>query len=133
MISAPHLIDIKQVDIPAHSFSINIFELTRMCPFEVKRIYTLQTTDRASVRGHHAHLNQSQILFLLQGKAEIKLTNEAGEISTWKLAEKGLFIPESHWIELSMSARTTIICLASQSYSDLISVFDKDEFLNIAR
>jgi hypothetical protein len=133
MILPPGLIDIEKIDFHTDDFSINVFELTKMCPFEVKRIYTLKTTGQASKRGRHAHLNQVQILYLLQGKATVQLTDEHGVATVWDISEKCLFIPERYWIELSMEANSMIICLASQPYSGLTTIFDKEEFLNLSK
>jgi dTDP-4-dehydrorhamnose 3,5-epimerase-like enzyme len=130
MILLPQLIEIEKIDFEADGFSINAFELTKICPFEVKRVYTLISSDKTSIRGNHAHMNQSQMLYLLHGKAEMKLTDQSGAESHWIMSAKCLLVPSSYWIELSMAANTTILCFASQPYSDLETIFDKDVFLN---
>ena len=127
----PHFIEIKSIHGEENHFIIDVFELTQICPFEVKRIYTLKTIDKDSNRGKHAHLNQSQILYLQEGKAEVTLMNEYGNITIWELSEKCLFIPEKYWIDLHMAAHSIILCIASQPYDSLITVFDKKSFLNL--
>lgn len=109
---------------------IDVFEVEQTLNFNIKRVYFLYTSDKDLVRGNHAHKNQKQVLFRLKGGAKVKLTNHEGTEHLFVLENKPLFIPENHWIELSMEKDTQIMCLAEQSYQDLQTITNKLVFLN---
>lgn len=113
------------------NFTIEVFELTNICPFEVKRVYTLKTAEHPENRGRHAHLNQLQMLFLLQGSVTIQLTDTFGLESEWVLGQKGLFVPSNYWIELSMDKESMVLCFASQPFLSLETEYSKDRFLKM--
>ncbi len=115
-----------------NNFNIEILEFTKDYPdFKAERMYILSTADLENISGNHAHLNQSQILYLLKGKAELVLKTIDGKGSTFYLEDKAVFIPSKHWIELKLYPQTIVICLASRSYDTLESVYNFEEFLKL--
>lgn len=114
---------------PENNFTIEVFELTNICPFDVKRVYTLKTSEYPENRGKHAHLNQVQMLFLLGGSVAVQLTDTFGNKSEWVLGKKGLFVPANYWIELSMDKESLVLCFASQPFLSLETEYNKERFL----
>lgn len=115
----------------ADQLKIDVIEISKQNLFKVERVYFLTTTDESHISGNHAHLNQSQLLVLIKGQATIKLINLKHEESFFTLEERGLYVPESHWIELTIAPHSIVLCLASKSYTELKSIHHLDEFLNL--
>jgi hypothetical protein len=126
----PSLIEIPKVEFKDDEVIINFIELKERVPFEVKRIYTIHTRSKESIRGRHAHLNQEQIIFMLQGTAQVELTNATGQVFRFVADDKAIHIPPRHWIEIRPSPNAIMLCLASLPYNEVISVFDKNQFFN---
>jgi hypothetical protein len=112
------------------SVSISFFELNHVIPFEVKRVYTISTAEKESLRGQHAHINQDQVIICINGSASASITSDSGVNYSFNINLKALYIPANHWIEINMQQYSTILCFSSQHYNHLISTFDKKKFLN---
>lgn len=114
--------------------TINICELNSEIPFDVKRIYSLILPKVNICRGKHAHLNQMQLILVLDGKLEIELTNVKNEKFQFVLENnaQAILIPENYWIELRSLLPTVAVCLASQHFKDLETITDIQSFLNQA-
>lgn len=110
---------------------IDVIEISKHNLFKVERVYLLSTTDQSHFSGNHAHLNQSQLLVLIKGQAEIKLINLQKEELFFTLEERGLYVPESHWIELTIAPHSIVLCLASKAYNELKSIYNLEEFLSL--
>lgn len=112
------------------STQINIFELSEGLPFQAKRVYTIQSHDIAIERGHHSHLNQEQIIYVLNGKCLLTLESPSKERYTFQLINNGIavLIPRKHWITLKVEKSSTLLCIASKAYKDLLSCYDKEVF-----
>lgn len=110
---------------------IDVIEISKQKLFTVERVYFLSTAHQSHVSGNHAHLNQSQLFVLIKGQATIKLINLLHEKSIFTLEERGLYVPESHWIELTIAPESIVLCLASKSYNELNSIHNLDEFMNL--
>lgn len=125
----PHFIKFSNFDFYDGDFSINIVEMEADLNMTVKRFYFLESLEGSYTRGNHAHLNQDQIFIKQKGLLEVKLTSRDGAESFWKLENNPLFVPANYWIEVFLSKHSSVLCLASQSYKNLISISDKEEFL----
>lgn len=114
------------------NFKIDVFEFSKSIPnFKAERVYILSTEESENISGHHAHLNQTQLLFILNGKAELTLKNVDGEEFFFDLNDSGVFIPSKYWIELKMSSHTVVLCIASKSYDTLQSIHNYNDFVNL--
>lgn len=115
----------------SNKLKIDVIEISKQNLFEVKRVYFLSTKDEYHVSGNHAHLNQAQVFVLIKGQAKIKLINLKNKQFFFNIEERGLYVPDSHWIELTIAPESIVLCLASKSYDELISLHNLDEFLNL--
>lgn len=125
----PYYINLGKIDLE-NAVEINFIELLEMLPFKAKRVYTITTDNETSNRGKHAHLNQDQLVICVKGKAIASLTNKKGVLMEYDINRNALLIPKGHWIEIEMKPDSVLLCIASKSYNDLISIFDKSEFLS---
>jgi len=131
MLENPRFIEKEIYYKDAEHLKIDVIEISKHNLFKVERVYFLSTTEESHLSGNHAHLNQSQLFVLIKGQASIKLINLMHEESFFTLEERGLYVPESHWIELTIAPHSIVLCLASKSYTELKSIHQLDEFLNL--
>lgn len=124
----PYYIEFGKVDLN-EEVEINFLELIKNLPFSAKRVYTLVTKNQKSKRGNHAHLNQDQLIMGVKGNSILKLTDKKGKIFEFNLDRKAVIVPKNHWIEIEMKPNSVLLCIASRNYVDLISNFDKNDFL----
>lgn len=108
---------------------ISVFEFFENYKLSFKRMYFLETQATKTVRGKHAHINQDQVFILQEGSASIFLTNKVGKIEQFEIKKIPLLVPAGFWIELHMSVYTKVLCLATQPYSQLKTISNKELFL----
>jgi|GEM_PF-2499021 len=110
----------------------NILELSEMVDFLPRRVYTIDSNSVIIERGGHAHLNQTQLICAIRGRCKISITSPDGLAVSFGLnCSEGmaLIIPPNNWIEFRAEPDTVLICVASQSYRDVITVHSKSQFL----
>ncbi len=100
--------------------------------FKCIRSYFIKSTPAEIIRGNHAHKSLSQILIALNGKVNITLTNQKGEVFNHKLdnPQTGLYIPPMFWRVISFSKNAILLCHADQPYSENDYIRDFKEFKN---
>lgn len=100
-------------------------------PFEVKRIYWINSVPPGHVRGKHAHKTLSQFFVVLKGTVEIELRNcNSKEILNLGNNGKILVIGPGIWRELRRFSPDAILLVgASEDYDseDYISSWDEYE------
>ncbi len=131
MSNVPRFINKELYFKDSNQLKIDVIEISKNDLFKVERVYFLSTNTHSHISGNHAHLNQAQILVLVKGNAKIKLINLNNKEYHFNIEERGLYVPDSHWIELTLEPESIVLCLASKSYIDLKSIHNLDEFLNI--
>lgn len=112
--------------------TFNILELSELVDFQPRRVYTIDSGSVSIERGGHAHLNQTQLICAIRGRCTIGITAPDGLEASFGLnCSEGmaLIIPPNNWIEFSAEPDTVLLCIASQSYRDLITVHSKSQFL----
>ncbi|MEX0810930.1 MAG: WxcM-like domain-containing protein [Chitinophagales bacterium] len=126
----PSLIEFDQISLSEDQVNIDVFNLVDLCPFVPKRIYTIKTAENESQRGFHAHKNQSQVISIIKGQAKVLLLNNEGEKFVFNLTAQALFIPQNHWIEITLHKDSILLCFAEKLYHELSTIKDKTRFLN---
>lgn len=129
LIEVPTQISFKKKIFFDVGFELSILDNLTVKKEYIKRIYFLSSKNK-TIRGNHAHLNQFQILILMEGSAKLVLTNRKGVITHWNLIQGPVIVPKEYWIELHMEESTNILCLASNTYEKLNSIYDKKNFLD---
>ena len=128
----PKYIELNELNEASIGFSLSILDdLEQFIP-SIRRLYFLASSFEPVVRGNHAHLNQHQILFLIEGKATLNLESVVGEKFSFKFDGRGILIPPKYWIELEMDSHSKVLCLASQAYCKLLSINKKEAFSKLS-
>jgi len=129
MLDLPRLIEKEVYYKDFEQLKIDVIDIAKNNLFAVERIYFLSTNNEKHISGNHAHLNQSQLFYTISGAATIKLINPKNEEYLFKLEKKGVYVPCSYWIEVTVEPNSIVLCIASKSYGDLITIHSLDEFL----
>jgi hypothetical protein len=116
-----------------NQLQIDVIEIAKLGLLNIERVYFLTSHQHSHVSGNHAHLNQSQIFMLVKGSAQLQLTNSDTKQYEFKLEKRGLFVPEAHWIELTLAPDSIVLCLASKSFDQLISINNIEEFFALKK
>lgn len=128
-LKTPAYIELDEVLEPNNDFKISIIDIFKDYGYVIKRLYFLKSGKIGMIRGNHAHLNQNQILFLVDGDAEVNVINRTNVKQVFILdKKKAVIIPENHWIEVMMKPNTKILCLASKSFDEVETVKERDFF-----
>lgn len=126
---APCLIDLPQ----RHDArgSLGFIETEKLVRFETKRVFYLYNIKDNEERGHHAHKELQQFVFLASGSCNIKLEGK-GQTSEFLLDDpsKGVYIPPMHWSILTdFSKNAVCVVLCSDFYDEADYIRDYQEFL----
>ena len=104
--------------------------------FPFKRIFYLDSFDKVNSnfdkRGFHANMNCDELLMVIKGKIEVKLTSqEQKEFSFTLEKNQTLNLPKKYWIEYTiLDPSSIILVLASETMSETISICDFKNFIN---
>ena len=98
------------------------------CPFIPQRMFCVRAGG-GQVRGHHAHRQDQQFLFVIQGQVVVSTESPDGverrfELSDWT---KGLYLPAMTWAEqkyLSEIAILAVVCARPYDEFDYIRSLD---------
>lgn len=99
-------------------------------PFEIKRVYWFYQVPEAQERGHHAHKKNQKILVCNKGTIEVNLENTSGKKFDFVLDKpfEGLFVPALYWGTFRFKGEASMICLASELYTEEDYIRDYEEF-----
>ncbi len=111
---------------------LTFFESRRDIPFEIKRIYYINSVPQGAIRGHHAHKNLKQMLFCPFGKIRIVLDD--GKMKHSVLLDtptRGLVIGDGIWRTMEFLTDNAVLCVAASDYYDENDyIRDYNEFIN---
>jgi mannose-6-phosphate isomerase-like protein (cupin superfamily) len=112
---------------------ISIAELTKLIPFEVKRVFWTYYTPESIVRGRHAHYVTEQILIAVTGRIIVTTEMPDGEISTFVLEkpEQGVYIPPNVWHTMQYSHTAIQLVLASTEFSEADYIREHRKFKEV--
>lgn len=132
------LSNVKQVQFPvkgdARGRLVVQEALSELVPFEIKRTFFIFDTTPGTVRGHHAHYRNRQMLICVSGACTIACEMPDGMRTAYRLdwPDKGLFIEGMVWHEMrEFSKDAVLLVLASEHYNEADYVRSYDEFRQI--
>lgn len=126
----PHKINYLNIIDNADDIALNVFNTFDDYGFLLKRFYTIESYKKKVVRGNHAHLNQKQIFLLVKGNVDIVLYDTENKKYNFSLDKLPLFIPENYWIEVYLNKQSKVLCMASESYDNVVTIKNKTDFLS---
>lgn len=115
---------------------LGVGEVARQIPFEVRRFYTItRLTHPDAVRGSHAHKKLKQVLFCLQGAAEVLIDDGLkSRVIHLDRPDEGLYLPPGIWHEVrGFKNNAILLVLASSLYDQSDYICDYEEFCRYAR
>lgn len=105
--------------------------LSELIPFEIRRTFFIFDTTPGTVRGHHAHRKNRQMLICVSGACTIDCEMPDGTKSIHRLdwPDKGLLVEGMVWHEMKeFSKDAVLLVLASEHYDENDYVRSYDEF-----
>lgn len=102
----------------------------KIFPDGIKRCFWTKDVSEGTVRGNHAHKEESQVLISIQGKVQVRITTLQGESFIFDLDSpaKGLLIPPLHWAETRFSENGILLVLSDREFSEADYIRDLKEF-----
>lgn len=112
---SPHMLNVKTIVDDRGSLSV-----PTDLPFKVNHFFVLHGFEQESNRGGHAHYSQRQIILCLFGCAVVLVGGPLEKPQTYILRspDEALYVPQLNWVEIRLSAGSSVIVLASQVYDD---------------
>ena len=130
-VTRPRLIQMLSVEDP--SGNITIAETGDFLPFELRRTYFLHGLSETSERGHHAHIEQQEIIVAASGSFQVTVEDQSGLRRPFKLDDPtvGLYLPGMLWRELDCFTGGAIcLVLCSHAYAESDYIRDYSSFRN---
>jgi dTDP-4-dehydrorhamnose 3,5-epimerase-like enzyme len=109
---------------------LSIFQVGSNIPFDIKRVFTV-LSDSGHVRGSHAHIFCSQILFCLAGEVRLTCDDGIGNKDTITLNRKsnGILIPPMIWAKQEyLVDNSLLMVICNQEFNEQEYIRDYDIF-----
>lgn len=100
-------------------------------PFDIRRVYFLDSAETGVVRAEHGHINLRQVLIALGGELAVDVTSSSGHTGSYRLLPFGeaLYVPAGRWRSVEFCSEDAIcLVLASEKYDEYDYIRDQDEF-----
>ncbi len=119
----PFWVALKEVEHPFGTLCVG--EQGHHFPFPVSRVYFVHAIPEEAVRGGHAHRENQEVVFCVQGACTLWLFAPDGKQHRFRLETptRGVFVPPLWWVELgeySPSAMTLVVASLPFRESDYI-------------
>jgi len=110
--------------------SLCVAEAARQVPFAIERVFWIFDVPGNARRACHAHRQQQEFIIAASGSFSVR-AEDGGITDQFVLdaPDKGLFIPELVWVELTeFSPQALCLAFASGPYDEADNVRDYDEY-----
>lgn len=109
---------------------INVAEVSKNVPFEIRRVYWVYDTPLHVERGNHAHKKSEQVIICLKGAIEVILEDPEGKEFRFILSkpDMALYIPPMHWRKVRIIEDAVFLCLASSYFNEEDYIRDYKDF-----
>lgn len=100
-------------------------------PFEVRRVYFLDSSATGVVRAEHGHVALRQVLVALGGELTVDVTSPSDHTKSYRLLpfDSALYIPGGCWRSVTFwSEGATCLVLASQEFDEHDYIRDQGAF-----
>ena len=127
----PYIINFQHTGVSSSGF-LNIAEIGKTIPFDVKRVFWTHAVPNASYRGFHAHKETCQLLVAIQGRVLLTTEMPNGDIIKFELnsAAQGVYLPPHVWHHMQYFENAVQFVMCSSLYNELDYLRDYNEFKN---
>lgn len=104
-------------------------------PFPIQRMYYLYAVEEDRKSGHHANIQNQQVMVAVQGKFEVRLYDGKEEkIVLLNKAHEGLLVREGIWREVfNFSQNAICLVFCSEKYQEEDYIKDMGVFLQMKK
>ncbi|MDB5274947.1 MAG: hypothetical protein JWO58_3314 [Chitinophagaceae bacterium] len=119
----PYIINFQHTGSAEFGF-LDIAEVGKNIPFDVKRLFWTHSVPNGVTRGHHAHKATQQILIAIEGTIHVTTEMPCGEIMKFTLSSstQGIYLPPHVWHSMDYynDAVQIVFCSAHFSEADYL-------------
>lgn len=123
----PHIINFQHTGSKDFGF-LDIAEVNKNVPFEIKRVFWTHSVPNGVIRGNHAHKATEQILVAIEGIIKITTEMPDGSILKFELenSTQGVYLPPNawHYMEYHDNAVQVVFCSALFNESDYLREYN---------
>jgi dTDP-4-dehydrorhamnose 3,5-epimerase-like enzyme len=123
----PYLINFQHTGNSEFGF-LDIAEVGKNVPFEIKRIFWTHSVPNGITRGYHAHKKTRQILIALEGKVKVTTEMPDGTATVFELSNstQGVYLPPHVWhvMEYNDNAIQVVFCSDLFAESDYLREYE---------
>jgi len=110
--------------------ALSVYQSGELVPFDIKRVFVV-SANKGEERGHHAHINCSQLLVAVSGEIEVKVSDIEKKSMTYSLKQlnEGLLIPPGIWAsQRYIKEGSVLMVLCDHEYDESDYIRDYERF-----
>ncbi len=125
----PYIINFQHTGSKEFGF-LDIAEVGKNVPFEVKRMFWTHSVPNGVIRGHHAHKETKQILIAIEGRIIVTTEMPSGDIHKFELnsSTQGIYLPPHVWHHMEYLDNAVQIVFCSGFFNEQDYLREYKEF-----
>ena len=119
----PYIINFQHTGLAEFGY-LDVAEVGKNVPFDIKRVFWTHSVPNEVTRGNHAHKNTKQILIAVKGTIDVTTEMPDGNIMKFKLTSstQGIYLPPHVWHHMNYFDNAVQIVFCSH-------LFDETDYL----
>ena len=115
----PHIISFQHTGSSEYGF-LDIAEVDKNIPFEIKRVFWTHSVPNGVKRGYHAHKKTKQILIAIEGSITVTTELPDGTIKVFELknSTQGIYLPPHVWHVMEYQDNAVQIVFCSELFTE---------------
>lgn len=115
----PYIINFQHTGSAEFGF-LDIAEVGKNIPFDVKRLFWTHSVPNGATRGHHAHKATRQILIAIEGTIHVTTEMPNGEVMKFTLSSstQGIYLPPHVWHSMDYFDNAVQIVFCSAHFNE---------------
>lgn len=125
----PYIINFQHTGSEEFGF-LDIAEVGKNVPFDVKRMFWTHSVPDGITRGHHAHKATEQILIAIEGRINVTTEMPDGTIYKFELTNstQGIYLPPHVWHSMDYYDMAVQIVFCSHLFAESDYLRDYSDF-----
>jgi len=112
------------------SGSLNFWGKNLLFPQGIQRCFWITKVDEHTIRGNHAHWQESQLLVTMHGSVSVFVQSVSGNRFSYTLNSPavGLYVPPLNWVSIKFTAKAVLLGISDQEFAEEDYIRDKHYF-----
>jgi dTDP-4-dehydrorhamnose 3,5-epimerase-like enzyme len=127
----PYIINFQHTGSAAFGF-LDIAEVGKNVPFDVKRMFWTHSVPNGVIRGYHAHKCTQQILIAIEGIINVTTEMPNGSVMQFQLntSTQGIYLPPHVWHHMEYFDNAVQIVFCSELFAESDYLREYQDFKN---